>query len=313
MDTHITGITGRESRKKAVLRITLLGSVVNLALLTLKFAAGILGRSSAMIADAVHSLSDFVTDVIVLVFIRISSKPRDDDHNYGHGKYETLATVIIGIVLCFAGLKLMWDGGSKVYGFFFRGEQLASPGYIALIAAVISIAAKEILFRYTMMVGRRENSQSVVANAWHHRSDALSSLGTALGIGGAILLGPKWTVLDPLAAVVVSVFIIKVALELFMPAINELLEKSLPREVEAEILNTIMMTPGVSDPHNLRTRRIGNNYAIEIHIRVDGAMPVNDAHELTKLIENRLRGRYGEDTHVNIHVEPVKDGTACSL
>ena len=306
MSADRTILSGREARKKAVVRITLVGSVVNLALLTLKFVAGILGRSSAMIADAVHSLSDFVTDIIVLVFIRISSKPRDESHKYGHGKYETLATVIIGLVLCLVGLKLMWDGGNKVYGFFFKGEQLSSPGYIALIAALVSIAVKEILFRYTVIVGRRENSQSVIANAWHHRSDAFSSLGTALGIGGAILLGPNWAVLDPIAAVVVSVFIVKVALELLIPAINELLEKSLPADVEAEILNTIMMTPGVSDPHNLRTRRIGNNYAIEIHIRVDGAMPVCDAHDLTKLIETRLRERFGQNTHVNIHVEPVK-------
>ncbi len=306
MSADRTILSGREARKKAVVRITLVGSVVNLALLTLKFVAGILGRSSAMIADAVHSLSDFVTDIIVLVFIRISSKPRDESHKYGHGKYETLATVIIGLVLCLVGLKLMWDGGNKVYGFFFKGEQLSSPGYIALIAALVSIAVKEILFRYTVIVGRRENSQSVIANAWHHRSDAFSSLGTALGIGGAILLGPNWAVLDPIAAVVVSMFIVKVALELLIPAINELLEKSLPADVEAEILNTIMMTPGVSDPHNLRTRRIGNNYAIEIHIRVDGAMPVCDAHDLTKLIETRLRERFGQDTHVNIHVEPVK-------
>lgn len=306
MSADRTILSGREARKKAVVRITLVGSVVNLALLTLKFVAGILGRSSAMIADAVHSLSDFVTDIIVLVFIRISSKPRDESHKYGHGKYETLATVIIGLVLCLVGLKLMWDGGNKVYGFFFKGEQLSSPGYIALIAALVSIAVKEILFRYTVIVGRRENSQSVIANAWHHRSDAFSSLGTALGIGGAILLGPNWVVLDPIAAVVVSVFIVKVALELLIPAINELLEKSLPADVEAEILNTIMMTPGVSDPHNLRTRRIGNNYAIEIHIRVDGAMPICDAHDLTKLIETRLRERFGQDTHVNIHVEPVK-------
>jgi cation diffusion facilitator family transporter len=306
MSTRRKIVSGREARKKAVVRITLVGSVVNLALLTLKFVAGILGRSAAMIADAVHSLSDFVTDIIVLVFIRISSKPRDESHKYGHGKYETLATVIIGVVLCLVGLKLMWDGGNKVYGFFFKGEQLASPGYIALIAALVSIVVKEILFRYTVIVGRRENSQSVIANAWHHRSDAFSSLGTALGIGGAILLGPNWAVLDPIAAVVVSVFIVKVALELLIPAINELLEKSLPADVEAEILNTIMMTPGVSDPHNLRTRRIGNNYAIEIHIRVDGAMSVCDAHDLTKLIETRLRERFGQDTHVNIHVEPVK-------
>lgn len=305
--------TDRESRKKAVVRVTLVGSVVNLVLVLLKFAAGILGRSSAMIADAVHSLSDFVTDIIVLVFIRISSKPRDADHKYGHGKYETLATAIIGLVLCFVGLKLMWDGGVKVYGFFVLGRELVSPGYIALLAAIVSIISKEILYRYTIYVGRRENSQSVVANAWHHRSDAFSSIGTALGIGGAILLGPNWAVLDPIAAMVVSVLIIRVALQLFMPAINELLERSLSPEVEAEILHTIMTIPGISDPHNLRTRRIGNNYAIELHIRVDGSMPVVQAHELTKLIESRLRERYGADTHVNIHVEPVKVGVGCDL
>lgn len=306
MKSHKTSITKSEARKKAIVRVTLIGSVVNFALLVLKFVAGIIGRSGAMIADAVHSLSDFVTDIIVMIFIGISSKPRDSDHNYGHGKYETLATAIIGLVLVFVGLKLMWDGGVKIYGFFFQGMELQSPGYIALIAALVSIIAKEILYRYTVIVGKREKSQSVVANAWHHRSDAFSSIGTALGIGGAILLGPKWTVLDPIAAVAVSVFIVKVALELFMPAINELLEKSLPEDVEAEILNVIMMTPGVSDPHNLRTRSLGNNYAIEVHIRMDGAMKVGEAHELTKLIESRLRGKYGEDTHVNIHVEPIK-------
>lgn len=306
-------ISRSQSRKRAVVRVTFTGSLVNLGLVLLKFAAGIVGRSGAMIADAVHSLSDFVTDIIVMVFIGISSKPRDSDHNYGHGKYETLATAIIGLVLCFVGLRLMWDGGVKIYGFFFLDEELQSPGYIALAAAIVSVVAKEILFRYTLTVGRRENSQSVVANAWHHRSDAFSSMGTALGIGGAVVLGPGWAVLDPVAAVAVSVFIIKVALRLFLPAINELLERSLPVETEEEILGIIMMTPGVSDPHNLRTRRVGNNYAIEVHVRVGGEMPVSEAHELTKLIETRLRERYGEDTHVNIHVEPIKEGVECSL
>ena len=307
MNNHNTPISQQnESRKKAVVKITLAGSVVNFGLLVPKFAAGIIGRSGAMIADAVHSLSDFVTDIVVMVFIGISSKPRDADHSYGHGKYETLATAIIGLVLCFVGVKLMWDGGEKIYGFFILGEQLQSPGYIALVAAIISIIAKEVLYRYTVAVGRREKSQSVVANAWHHRSDAFSSVGTALGIGGAIILGPDWTVLDPIAAVIVSFFIIKVSWQLFLPAINELLEKSLPEETEKEILNTVMMIDGVSDPHNLRTRRVGNNYAIEVHVRVDGNISVSDAHELTKLIERKLREQYGEDTHVNIHVEPIK-------
>ena len=306
MDTHKTVISERESRQKAVVRITVVGSVVNLVLVLLKFAAGILGRSAAMVADAVHSLSDFVTDVIVLVFIRLSSKPRDADHKYGHGKYETLATAIIGLVLCFVGLKLMWDGGSKVYGFFVLGEDFAGPGYVALAAALVSIVAKEILYRYTVLVGRRENSRSVVANAWHHRSDAFSSMGTAVGIGGAVLLGPGWAVLDPIAAVAVSFFIVKVALGLLLPAVNELMEKSLPESIESDILSMVKAVPGVYDPHNLRTRCIGNNYAIEVHVRVDGAMQVGDAHEITKTIESRLRECYGEDTHVNIHVKPIK-------
>ena len=295
-----------EVRKKKIVKVTLVGSVVNLILVILKFAAGILGRSSAMIADAVHSVSDFATDLVVLVFIRISSKPRDEDHKYGHGKFETLATAIIGIVLFGVGLKLMWDGGGKIIGYYFRGEELTSPGIVALAAALVSIAAKEILYRYTKRVGQETASQSVVANAWHHRSDAFSSIGTALGIGGAILLGPKWNVLDPIAAVIVSVLILKVAVKLILPAMNELLEKSLPPETEKEILGIITSVPGVCDPHNLRTRRIGNHDAIDAHIRVRDAMSVFDAHQITKTIENKLRERYGDGTFIYIHVEPME-------
>ena len=294
-----------EVRKKQIVKVTLVGSLVNLLLLLFKFAAGILGRSGAMIADAVHSLSDFATDIVVLFCIRISSKPRDEDHDYGHGKYETLATAIIGIVLFFVGLSLMWGGVTKVVGVFFRGEELTSPGYIALIAALISILSKEVLYRYTIRVGKKVNSKSVIANAWHHRSDAFSSIGTALGIGGAIFLGGKWTVLDPIAAVIVSVFILKVAVQLVWPALNELLEKSLPAEVEDEIIEIINGTPEVSDPHNLRTRQIGNYYAIDVHIRVADEMPVVEAHAITKVIEERLHERYGPETYINLHVEPM--------
>lgn len=295
-----------ETRKKEIVKATLVGSVVNLFLLAFKFAAGIFGRSSAMIADAVHSLSDFATDIVVLVCIRISTKPRDEDHHYGHGKYETLATAIIGIILFFVGLSLMWNGADKIIGFWFRGETLTSPGMIALIAALVSIVSKEILYHYTKRVGKRVNSQSVIANAWHHRSDALSSVGTALGIGGAILLGPKWNVLDPLAAVVVSVFILKVAVQLIRPAIDELLEKSLPPEQEKEILDIVLSIPGVSDPHNLRTRRIGSECAIELHVRADDRMTVTQAHILTKEIEEKLRKKYGTGTFITVHVEPRK-------
>ena len=293
-------------RKRELMRITFVGSVGNLILLLFKFVAGIWGHSSAMLADAVHSLSDFVTDVVVIVFVNISSKPKDAGHDYGHGKYETLATSIIGLALLVVGVSLVWDRLHKVFDYGVLGEPLESPGWIALMAALVSILIKELLFQITYRVGKRQNSQAVIANAWHHRSDALSSIGTTLGIGGAILLGPDWHVLDPLAAMVVSVFIVKVSLELMIPAINDLLEQSLPKEVENEILSIISENPKVKEPHNLRTRRIGNDFAIEVHIRVDGDMSVREAHALTKEIERKLYQKYGNTTHVVIHVEPFR-------
>lgn len=295
-----------KSRKKQIFTVTLLGSLANFLLLGFKFTAGILGHSSAMIADAVHSLSDFVTDIIVLLFINISSKPKDVNHDYGHGKYETLATSVIGIILLFVGVGIFWDGLHKII-LVLQGQELEAPGMIALVAAVVSIVVKEILYRATRVVGVQVNSQAVVANAWHHRSDAFSSLGTLVGIGGAILLGPKWRVLDPVAAVVVSVFIVKVALQLLLPAINDLLEKSLPKETEDEILSIVDEVEGIKFPHNLLTRRIGNNYAIELHVRVDGNMTVRKAHEMTLEIERKLRSRFGRGTHVAVHVEPLKE------
>ena len=293
-------------RKRELMRITFVGSVGNLILLLFKFVAGIWGHSSAMLADAVHSLSDFVTDVVVIVFVNISSKPKDAGHDYGHGKYETLATSIIGLALLVVGVSLFWVSLHKVFDYWVLGEPLESPGWIALMAALVSILIKELLFQITYRVGKRQNSQAVIANAWHHRSDALSSIGTTLGIGGAILLGPDWHVLDPLAAMVVSVFIVKVSLELMIPAINDLLEQSLPKEVENEILSIISEKPKVKEPHNLRTRRIGNDFAIEVHIRVDGDMSVREAHALTKEIERKLYQKYGNTTHVVIHVEPFR-------
>lgn len=297
--------SGRAERERRIYRVTIVGSVVNLALLLFKFAAGILGRSAAMLADAVHSLSDFVTDVIVLLFVRISNKPQDKDHDYGHGKYETLATALIGIILFFVGLGIFWNGARSIWAFV-RGETLEAPGILALVAALLSIVTKEILYRYTVIVGRREQSQAVIANAWHHRSDALSSVGTAVGIGGAILLGDNWRVLDPVAAVVVSIFIVKVAWEMVVPCANELMEQSLPEQTEREIKEILLSFPGVTEPHNLRTRRVGNNCAIDVHVRMDGNLTLHQSHETTRAMEQRLRELLGEGTFINIHVEPAK-------
>ncbi len=294
-----------EIRKRRIYRVTFIGFVVNLVLSLLKLAAGILGRSGAMIADAVHSFSDLATDVVVIVFARISAKPRDDGHDYGHGKYETLATILISIALGIVGAGILVNsiGAVRVV---LDGGLLPRPGLVALVAAVLSIAAKEILYRYTVREGRVIDSPSVIANAWHHRSDALSSLGTLVGIGCAYFLGDRWRIADPIAALIVAVFIFKVAFDLIRTGLGELLEKSLPEETEREILRIVTLDPAVREPHNLRTRRIGAAIAIEVHVRVDGAMSVACSHALTVGIERRLRERFGEETMIAVHVEPLK-------
>lgn len=293
------------TREREIYKVTLWGSVVNLLLLLFKFGAGIWGHSAAMLADAVHSLSDFITDVVVVFFVRISNKPEDKGHDYGHGKYETLATAIIGMLLFAVGLGILWNGASSIYAFW-QGEVLEQPGLVALVAALLSVLMKEILYRYTAACGKKLHSQAVVANAWHHRSDALSSIGTAVGIGGAILLGESWRVLDPIAAVVVSLFILKVSVCLLVPCVDELLEKSLPDEVEQQIEQAVLAFPGVSEPHHLRTRCIGSYYSIDLHVRMDGKITLEEAHAVATAIEHRLKELFGQGTLINIHVEPIK-------
>ena len=295
-------------REKEIYKVTLVGSVVNIILLLLKFLAGILGRSSAMIADAVHSLSDFVTDIIVLVFVKISNKPKDQTHDYGHGKFETLELTLIGVALMAVAIGIVVKGALKIAAWA-NGESLEAPEMIAFWAAILSIVMKEAVYRYSIIKARKLNSKAVEANAWHHRSDALSSIGTAVGIGGAVFMGPRWTILDPIASVVVGAFIIKVAFDLLKNGFGDLMEQSLPDSVENEILELVANVPGVSDPHNLKTRRIGNHYAIELHIRMDGGITLNEAHDKASEVEQLLRLRYGEETHVAVHAEPEKENS----
>lgn len=281
------------------------GAIANILLCIAKLLAGIFGRSSAMIADGVHSLSDLITDFIVIVFVSISSKPQDRGHEYGHGKYETLATTIIGLLLLFVAFGIMLNSFTMIWRCY-NGETLTPPEWIALVAALLSIVVKEWLFRYTRREGNRLDSQAMVANAWHHRSDAMSSIGTAIGIGGALVLGKQWAVLDPIAALVVSGLIIKAAIEQLQPSLGELVDNSLPEDIENEICSTILSCEGVSDPHNLRTRKIGKRASIEVHVRMDGNITLNKAHNTTRTIEQKLRNKLGNDTFVIIHVEPTK-------
>jgi cation diffusion facilitator family transporter len=290
-------------RNKEIYKVTLVGGVVNVVLLVFKFVAGILGHSAAMVADAVHSLSDFVTDIVVIAFVHISGKPQDKSHDYGHGKYETLAMTIIGMALLVVAFGIVYGGATKIVAWG-SGEPLEAPGMLALWAALLSIVLKEAVYHYSMVKARQLQSQAVEANAWHHRSDALSSVGTAAGIGGAIVLGQRWTVLDPVASVIVGLFIIKVSVELLRRGIGDLMEQSLPDDVETEILQLAGSVDGVTMPHALRTRRIGNHYAIELHILMDADISLREAHNKASEVEALLRRHYGADTHVAVHVEP---------
>lgn len=294
------------NREKEIRKITLWGSLVNLVLTVFKIIAGVLGRSAAMIADGIHSLSDLLSDVVVLVFTHMSSKGKDRDHSFGHGKFETLATLIVSVMLVAVGTDLMIGAIRSIIGFC-RGDDIPEPGIIALIAAVVSILSKEILYHATVKVGKKTGSTVVVANAWHHRSDAFSSIGAMAGIGGAMLLGGRWTVLDPVASCVISVAIIVIAVRLALPSLAELLETSLPEDIEQEIVAIASAVKGVNDVHELKTRRNGISFIIDAHIAVNPDISIVEAHDIATDVEDALRSRYGQETQINIHVEPSAD------
>jgi cation diffusion facilitator family transporter len=289
---------------KLVRKVIWIGFIANLLLTILKILAGIFARSSAMIADGVHSISDLATDIVVVGSLSVSQRPKDHNHKYGHGKVETLATAFVGGALILVGIGLFYSGILKIYSVVYLGEILVRPGLLALYAAIGSIIIKEVLFQYTINAGKIAKSQAVMANAWHHRSDVYSSIGTLLGISGAIFLGDKWAILDPIAAVIVSLFIFKIAFKITRDTLLELIETSLPKEHEAEILYLASRVNGVHEPHDLKTRKIGNHIAIDIHIRVLNSLNVEQAHDITIELEETLRNKYGEDTHISIHTEP---------
>jgi len=292
-------------RGRQAARVTKIGIVWNVFLAASKFVAGIFGHSSALIADAIHSLSDFVSDIAVLAGLSIANKPQDANHHYGHGKFETLTTLAITLTLFFAGGLMLYESGQAVYKMYL-GQFPAVPKQITLWTALLSIGIKEGLYRYTFRAGNRINSQALITNAWHHRTDALSSIAVTIGIAGSIFLGEKWRLLDPLAAFFISIFIIHFAAGIFKSAIDELTEASLDKEVNEEILKTASTIPGAILPHNMKTRKIGSNYAIDMHISVDAGLTVVEAHDIASDVENKLKKRYGPDTFVSIHIEPYE-------
>ena len=291
------------AREKKAARVTWVGFFTNLLLSTAKIIAGVVGRSSAMIADGIHSLSDFITDFIVIIFIKISSKHEDSDHPYGHGKFETFATMLISFALFIVAIGIFYSGSVKIYEVL-NGRIIERPTYPALVMAAVSIVVKEGLYWYTIIVGRKIDSPAVIANGWHHRSDAFSSIGTLIGISGAMFLGERWRILDPITSVIVGIFIIGVAYKLARPSIQELLEMSLPEEIEHSIEQKIQATPGVITFHHLRTRKNGNAFIIDMHIKVDPHSSIVEAHDIATHVENNLKTAFGKRTQINVHIEP---------
>jgi len=294
-----------KTRTQRAQQVTWIGAVINVILSVCKILAGFFGKSSAMIADGMHSLSDLVTDVIVVVFFRISDAEKDDRHPYGHGKFETFSTFLIALVLFGVGLGIFYGGTSTIVSVI-RGETLHKPEMIAFWAALISIVCKEGLFQYTKIVGKQIHSQAIIANAWHHRSDAFSSIGVAIGIAGAIFLGDKWVVLDPIAGVVVSFFIMKTAITLSLPSIQELMESSLPKETVEKIETLILVDSEVKSFHKLRSRKIGEVFVIDVHIQLEHTISLVEAHNIAGALSQRIREAFGSKTQINVHMEPSK-------
>lgn len=294
-----------DNRLKQIEIVTLWGAVCNVVLTVVKFLAGTLSGSAAMVADAVHSLSDLISDGVVLIFARLSSRQCDHGHDYGHGRFETLATLAVSILLLVVAGEMLAHAVQQILAVY-HGETITTPGLIALWAALLSIVTKEALYQWTARVGKRINSPVMVANAWHHRTDAISSVASAAGIAGAAFLGGRWAILDPLVGGVISIVILVVGVKMALPALQELTDASLPDETEHQILSIMSAVEGVHSVHQLKTRQMGHYFVLDAHVVVDSTLTVAEAHTITDHIEATLRETYGPETHISLHIEPLE-------
>lgn len=284
-------------------QVTHLSIWINVGLTSIKLAAGVFGRSQALIADAVHSLSDFATDIAVLVGLRFTSKPVDKDHAYGHGKYETIVAAIIGLALAYVALRI---AGSAIHRIFdaLHGAPIPHPSAFAFWTAFASYFIKEWLYRATMKIAHATGNSSLVANAWHHRSDAFSALASSVGVGAAAFLGHDWLILDPIAALFVSLFLIHVSWQIVREQFGGLTDQSLAPATCEEILALARGIPGIVEPHKLRTRMVGHVPVIDLHIRLRADLPLSEAHDVATALERALQQRFGKETIANLHLEP---------
>jgi cation diffusion facilitator family transporter len=277
-------------------RITWLGAFVNLGLGAAKVLVGFLAGSRALVADGAHSLSDLVSDVVVLLSIRFANVEPDPDHPYGHGRIETVGSAVLGLILLAVAGGILADAVRSLV----EGSP-GRPGAAALVMAAVSIALKEWLYRATVKAGRRARSDLIVANAWHHRSDALSSVATLLGVGGA-MLGPTW--LDPVAAMVVAVMVGYVGAKVIGGAVWSLIDSAMPEDVRATVRETVAETEGVLAVHDLMTRRLGRGFHVVVHVEVDPTLNVTEGHEIAKAVRNRVLERFRSALDVVVHVDP---------
>jgi cation diffusion facilitator family transporter len=296
-DLKIAGQTAR-ARERYVRKVTWIGLLTNIGLSGLKFAAGYFGRSQALIADAIHSLTDTTTDIAIIAGSHYWSRPADEDHPYGHRRLETLVTAFIGIMLVAAGIGIGWEAISTLHK-----KQAASPGWIAFYAAMASIVVKEVLYRWTAAVGKKIKSPALGANAWHHRTDAISSLPVLIAVGGALIF-PTWSFLDRVGAVIVSIFILHAALKIIWPAVSELIDAGVPEEIQKKIMGIASNTMGVREVHAIRSRYISSSIQIDLHIVVDGNISVRAGHTIADSVEGNIIGGIPEVLEVIVHVDP---------
>ena len=286
------------SREAILRRVTWIGLLINVSLASVKFAAGYFGHSQALIADAIHSLTDTTTDVAVIAGSHFWSRPPDESHPYGHRRLETLVTVFIGLMLAAAGIGIGWDAVSALHE-----KSATPPGWIALVAAVASILTKEILYRWTAATGKKIKSPALAANAWHHRTDAISSIPVLIAVGGALIF-PSWSFLDLVGAVIVSIFVMHAAMKIIWPGVSELIDAGAPRDIQKQIMAIACNHQGVIDTHKVRTRYISTGILVDMHIVVDGSISVRKGHAIADAVENKLIDRVDNVLGVIIHVDP---------
>jgi cation diffusion facilitator family transporter len=291
-------VPGGATRAQDIRKVTWLGLFVNLFLAGIKFTAGILGKSQALVADAIHSLTDLMTDAAVLAGSHYWDRPPDDTHPYGHKRLETLVTVFIGIMLAAAGIGIGWKAISTLHQ-----KSMSPPGWIAFLAALVSIICKEVIYRWTARAGKRLKSAALAANAWHHRTDALSSLPVLIAVGGAKIF-PSWSFLDRVGAVVVSIFIIHASIKIVWPALGELIDAGAPAEIRKKISKVAYQNDNVLQVHDIRTRYISTSIQVDLHIVVEGLLTVRQGHDIADDVRHRIIANIPEILDVIVHVDP---------